>query len=132
MPLIHRKQRLFYACSLWAVLLMALAMQPEKVVETCLPLSIMRSLAHSAAYGAFAFMLCLYFCFRRHIFGRPLKGMLMYSLAFILTAILGGVTELMQLMTPDRYAELADWYFDLGGAAGGIGIFILSRRWQLL
>ena len=132
MPLIQRKQRLFSACVLWAVLLVALAMQPEKLVETFLPFSIMRSLAHSAAYGAFAFLLCLYFSFRRHWLGVPMKGLAMHAAAFLLTAALGGLTEIIQLFSPDRYAELADWFFDLGGAAGGIMVFVYFRRWGIL
>lgn len=132
MPLIQRKQRLLYACLLWSLLLTALAMQPEKLVETFLPFSIMRSLAHSAAYGAFAFLLCLYFSFRRYLLGFPMRGVAMYAAAFSLTAALGGFTELIQLLSPDRYAELIDWYFDLGGAAGGIAVFILTRRWGIL
>jgi VanZ family protein len=132
MPLIQRKQRLFYACFLWSLLLTALAMQPEKLVETFLPFSIMRSLAHSAAYGAFAFLLCLYFSFRRHLFGIPMKGFAMHAAAFLLTAALGGFTELIQLFSPDRYAELVDWYFDLAGALGGILVFTFSRRWGIL
>lgn len=132
MPLIQRKQRILSACVLWAILLVTLAMQPELMVKTFLPLSILRSLAHSAAYGAFAFLLCLYFSFRRHLFGRAMKGFAMYGAAFMLTAVLGGATEILQLLSPDRYAELADWYFDLGGAAAGIMVFVYFRRWGFL
>jgi VanZ family protein len=125
--IIQRKRNLRLLCLLWGILLVALAIQPDKVVEIFLPLSIMRDAAHGLTYGVLTFFICLYLCFRRHVQGIPMTFKNAALLAFILTAVWGGFTEWIQHFIPDRYVSMKDWVCDMIGALFGIICFRLRE-----
>ncbi len=125
--LILRRKRLLLACFLWAVLLSVLAMQPLSIVKLFFPSPAARSFAHVLFYGVLAFLFCLYFRFKRNLGKIPIGNYRLVILSFFLTAALGGATEVMQLLTPDRMADLNDLYFDMAGAGIGIACFYLFR-----
>lgn len=123
-----RKKRLFLACFLWVVLLAVLAMEPNKIVKMFFPTSRARDFAHVLFYGVLAFLLCIYWRFKRRAGHTQIKNIHVVLLSFALTALFGGMTELMQLWTPDRLADWSDLGFDMIGASIGISCFYLFRR----
>lgn len=124
---IQRKRHLRLLCFLWGILLIVLAIQPEKVVEVFLPFSIMRDAAHGLTYGILTFFICLYLRFRRHLGGVPMNFKNAALLALVLTGFWGGLTEWLQHFIPDRCVSLSDWLYDMMGAVIGIICFRLRE-----
>lgn len=127
-----RYERLRIACLLWAFLLIALSLQPERVQLFFLPNHIYQMSAHIAAYAAFTFLLCLWLRFRRSFFGFRPGDPVVQVIAFLLAMLWGGAVELSQLFTPDRYADWLDVLCNGAGALAGCLFFpvfrVLSRH----
>ena len=122
------RRKYFILSSMWALLLVVMAVQPEKMVKRVLPTSWERFMAHSVAYGIFAFLLCLYFRFRKSLFRYRMKEGFVFLFSFVLVFAWGGLTEYIQLYSRDRIADWLDVFYDVLGAAWGIFLFFLYKR----
>ncbi len=123
-----RKRNLLILCMLWVILLGVLAVEPIRVVKIFFPTEDSRSFAHVLFYGFFGFFLCLFLRFKRTLGKLQLRNRYIIGLSFIVTGLLGGITELMQIFTVDRMADWGDLGFDVLGAGIGIVCFYLFRR----
>lgn len=115
-----RTRTLMMACGLWSGLLIYLALQPEAVIMFVLRSKAYFPAAHVAAYALMGFLISLSLRFMRKAgrwqFG-PIGAM---ALSFALCFVLGAMTEILQVYSPDRIPDWADLVCDLQGAALGI------------
>lgn len=126
-----KKERFFLAVKLWAVLLVFLALLPEKVALMVLRKPEFFAVAHLVAYFILAFLLCLFLRFQRIFLSLRMRSITIFSLTLLFSMICGGVTEAVQVLTPDRGPDWFDLGCDLLGALSGILFFFLFSRTRL-
>ena len=114
--------------SSWFLLLIFLALMPERVVLFFLRKPFFFSVAHIVAYWVLAFFLCLYLRFKRTFFVFRMNWWNIFFLTLVCCMACGGITEAVQVLTPDRAPDWYDFYCDLGGAMSGILFFMLFSK----
>ena len=125
---LKRLQRKFFAASFfWAILLVALSLQPEQLVERMLPRETLRSVAHAMAYAVFAFFLSVYFRSKRSVFNLRMSHPNLFLVSFVISAAWGGLNEWLQLYSPDRTADWADLGWDMLGSLMGLILFLAFK-----
>ncbi len=127
-----KKERFFLAVWLWAVLLVFLALLPEKIALMVLRKPEFFAVAHLAAYFILAFLLCLFLKFQRVFLSFRMQTATIFSVALLFSMICGGVTEVVQVLAPDRGPDWFDLGCDLVGALSGILFFVLFSRTKFL
>lgn len=126
MPQFGRK-RFFFGVLAWSAFLLTCSLLPHDTVIKILPSEKAQSLAHTAAYGTMTWLLCFYLRFHRFFAAWRMTDFKVYVLAFMITFLWGGVTEMAQMLRPDRYTQWEDCLFNALGSALGLTVFIF---WQ--
>ncbi len=126
-----QKKKFFLAANLWAALLIFLALLPEQAALIVLRRPVFFIVAHVTAYFILAFLLCIYFRFRKVFFSLRMQGAGIACLVLFFSMLCGGVTEAVQVLTPDRGPDWFDLGCDLLGALSGILFFFLFLRTRL-
>lgn len=122
-----RKRRLLIISTLWASLLLFLSVAPGKSF-VLVPFDIWMTFAHAIAYGVLAFFLCLYLRFKRSVGPFKMMGKNALIFAFVTASLWGGITELLQFMTPDRITDWWDLAADMAGAFVSLWVFIWYEK----
>ena len=124
-PLQSLTNRVFlWGAVCWIGMLAFLAVQPEAVVELILRKKSLFEPAHVVAYAILSFFLCLYF---RSAFRRFGDLAFVCVLAFLVSALCGGITEWIQIFSLDRIPDWLDFRMDLLGSVSGISLFLIVR-----
>ena len=76
---------------------------------------------HFVAYAGLAFLLA---CVRGYR-SPPTRGTYFWLLALV--GLYGVADELLQLVVPNRYADIKDWFADMFGAIAGLGSYAAGR-----
>jgi len=130
MPLIReRKQKLLITLAGFILLLHGLSLVPESV---CLLFvkggSIWYTVAHLTAYFSLAFISCLALRFQRNVGGIRMTDWNVTWFAFALAAIVGALTEGIQVFGAGRMPTWYDYGCNLAGAVVGILMFLGFKR----
>ena len=119
------------ACWILPAALVILSLVPKPVVGYFLHSEGEEALCHALAYSVLAFLLGIYFRFKRSFLSLRMTLPAVLLVACALCALLGAFTELIQVFSPGRVPDLADFYDDMIGTAGGLFTFLVFRKLPL-
>ena len=124
------KNKFFWAIVGWCLLLFVLSVQPEHYLLYLVNKSVF-PIAHVIAYSIFAFGLSVHFRLTRRIGKMTMDNLNLSMIVMSLIAIVGALTEIIQIYVPSRTPGWDDFACDMGGAFLGLFFFFLFSRSKL-
>lgn len=133
MKIVKSKSRNFFTLAGTSVLfLLVTAVFPYRWCLAVLRCPENFNIAHLTAYGVLSFFWCIFLRSQRQLAGFRLSLISVISLSLLITALCGGVTEMMQAMTPSRRPDFQDFIYDMIGGLAGSLLFLLQRTVMIL
>jgi VanZ family protein len=108
------RARLWLPVLLWAAVIFALSSIPSLSTGLGFWDLVLRKLAHGAEFALLSAL--------------TVRWLGRVPLAFVAASAYAATDELHQAFVPGRAASPVDWAIDTGGAAIGIGLYLLARR----
>ena len=127
-PFSHKKKNFAILLVILASLLQIGAIIPEPFCHAIVRSELVYTVAHLACYAVLAFCISLYLRFQRTVLNLKITDVSALAMAFLLTALFGGLTEISQSLSfIDRRANWFDFRCNLIGAGGGAIFFLLFK-----